>query len=134
MRVLGIDYGRTKIGFALGDDESRVATPLEVVHVADGQSPADVVERMVAQEGPDVIVVGVPLEVGPFHSDDQLNEIRAFIDDLAERVSIDVHEIDESHTSREAQRLQQEEGARADEDALAAMILLQAFFDENRSI
>jgi len=129
---MGVDYGRAKIGFALGDKQSRVAAPLEVVYVADGQSPSDVVEKMVAQEEPELLVVGVPLAVGSFHSGDQLKEIRAFIDDLADRLSIEIHEIDESHTSREAQRLQKEEGALADEDSLAAMILLQAWIDENK--
>ncbi len=132
MRILGVDYGRAKIGFALGDKASGVATPLDVVHVADGQTPADVVEQMVKQEEPELLVVGVPLAVGSFHSEDQLKEIRAFIDDLAERLSIEIHEVDESHTSREAQRLQKEEGAIADEDSLAAMVMLQAWIDENR--
>lgn len=130
MRILGVDYGRAKIGFALGDDESRVAAPLDVVYVADGQSPADVVEAMVGREEPELLVVGVPLFVGSFHSDDQLQEIRAFIDDLHERLTIEIHEVDESYTSREAQRLQKEEGVLADEDSLAAMIILQAFFNE----
>ena len=132
MRVLGVDYGRAKIGFALGDKQSGVAAPLDVVYVADGQTPADVVEQMVAQEEPELLVVGVPLEIGSFHSEDQLNEIRAFIDDLADRLSIEIHEVDESHTSREAQRLQKEQGALAEEDSLAAMILLQAWIDESR--
>jgi putative Holliday junction resolvase len=132
MRILGVDYGRAKVGFALGDKQSGVAAPLEVIYVADDQSPADVVEKMVAQEEPELLVVGVPLTVGSFHSSDQLEEVRAFIDDLAERLSIEIHEIDESFTSRESQRLQQEKGAMAKEDALAAMLILQAWIDEQR--
>lgn len=133
MRFLGVDYGRAKVGFALGDDVSRVAAPMDVVAVPDGSSPADVVEQMVGHEEPDALVVGVPLSAGTFHSSDQLEEVRAFIVDLRERLSVVVYEIDESFTSRESQRLQKEEGASAKEDALAAMLILQAWFDSGES-
>ena len=35
-RYLGIDYGTKRIGLAIGDDDSRIASPLETVAARSG--------------------------------------------------------------------------------------------------
>lgn len=127
MRYLGIDYGEKKTGLAIGDDESNIASPLEVV--AGGVETYAVVRQLIGQEGIDAIVVGLPLSAGA-HSSDQLDKTKLFIERLEERLDVPVYDIDERYTSAESRRIQAETGTDAAEDALAAMLILQAFLDE----
>jgi len=140
MRYLGIDYGDKKIGLSLGDSETNVAVPLDVIQNTDAlyQTIADLIKS----EAIDQVVVGVPLSTverpqvlsGVEGSGSpQLEKTRQFIKELRHVVSIPIHEEDERYTTAESIRLQREEGAQAQDDALAAMLILQAFLDQKRS-
>lgn len=127
MRILGIDYGDKKIGLAFGDSSARVAVPLEVIR-NEGDLTIQTLVRRIDDEDIDLVVVGVPLPQGN-HSSVQLEKTRAFIVALTKVVSVPVVEEDESFTSVESVRLQQEFNAQADEDALAAMLIVQSYID-----
>jgi len=130
MRYLGIDYGDKKIGLAFGDSEAGVAVPLEVI-----QNTGDDIQQKIADriksEQIDEVVIGVPLSTVEGPGSPQLEKTRSFIKQLQEVVSIPVHEEDERYTTAESIRLQREEGAEAADDALAAMLVLQAYLDQN---
>lgn len=127
MKILGIDYGDRKIGLAFGESSAHVAVPLEVI-VNEGEKTFSDLKTLVEQEDIECIVVGVPLSQGN-HSSVQLEKTRSFIKTLSETVKVPVHEEDESFTSVESIRLQQEFQAQADEDALAAMLIVQSYID-----
>ncbi|MFA6522471.1 MAG: Holliday junction resolvase RuvX [Patescibacteria group bacterium] len=126
MRYLGVDFGLKKIGLSLGDDETKIASPLEVI-------PREGAEKKIASivkdDGVDVLVVGLPLSAGEFHGEKQQKLTEAFIDEL-KKSGYDVRTCDERYTSAESRRLQHEYGADAPEDALAAMLILQSYFSE----
>jgi len=128
MRILGIDYGEKKIGLAFGDSDTHVAVPLEVVSNVGADTIRLFAERVV-REDIDVIVVGVPLSTSGHHGPEQLEKTRAFIRELERAVSVPVVEEDESYTTAESIRLQREEGTQAKEDALAAMLIVQAYLE-----
>lgn len=130
MKYLGVDYGLKKIGLATGDDSSGIAFPFGVIPAGD-----DAAERIVAvakHEGADALVVGVPIPNEDFHSDTQLKLTMAFVTALRDVTSMPVSIVDEQFSSAEARRLQKEYGMEAAEDAIAAMIVLQAHLDEAR--
>ncbi|OGL67178.1 hypothetical protein A2856_03905 [Candidatus Uhrbacteria bacterium RIFCSPHIGHO2_01_FULL_63_20] len=128
MRILGIDYGDKKIGLAFGDSTVGVAVPLDVVPNR-GEETIQAFAMRVSAEDIDVIVVGVPLSTGGHHSSAQLDKTRAFIKALEAAISIPVVEEDESYTTAESIRLQREEGSDAEEDALAAMLIVQQYLN-----
>jgi len=123
---LGIDYGDKKIGLAFGDSDAQIAVPLDVVENM-GEKTFEVFAEKANTEDIDIIVVGVPLSTGNHHSSDQLEKTRAFIASLEAVTSMPVVEEDESYTTAESIRLQQEEGAQAQEDALAAMLIVKSY-------
>lgn len=128
MRILGIDYGDKKIGLAFGDSSARVAVPLEVIR-NEGKVTLQDLLRRIQEEDIDRVVVGVPLPQGN-HSSVQLEKTRSFIAALAAVVKVPVVEEDESFTSVESIRMQMEDQAQADEDALAAMLIVQSYIDQ----
>lgn len=128
MRLLGIDYGRKKIGLALGDTESKIAVPLEVIY-AEGEVALLKLLKLIQDEGIEKIVIGIPSAVGNHPNEKQIAVVRSFIDKLKSHTNLPIEEEDESFTTTESRRLMKEEGALADEDALAAMIIAQSYLN-----
>ena len=130
MKYLGVDFGLKKIGLATGDDASGIAFPHGMIPGGD-DAAARVVEAA-KREGVEALVVGVPIPNEDFHSDTQLKLTMAFVTALQEATTMPVSIVDEQFSSAEARRLQKEYGMEQSEDAIAAMIVLQAHLDETR--
>lgn len=128
VRFLGIDFGLKKIGLAIGDDSSGLAFPLEVIVGGDAAIP--VILKLAKAESIDALVVGVPYQSNPEHSSTQVNLTKKFIDLLAASTSLPIMTADEKFSSSEARRMQQEFGVKAQEDAIAAQLVLQAHLDD----
>lgn len=143
-RILAIDPGEKRIGVATADLHTRVAVPLRTIGA--GADPVEAVARLAEEEGAEVIVIGLALSLsgalGP-----QAQRAQSLADALARRLAIPVHTWDERLTSAEAlrrssgqaqRRLPRErrparaKRRRADVDAVAAAIILQAFLDSQR--
>lgn len=130
MRLLGIDYGKKKIGLAFGDTETKIAVPLEVVR-KEGDEAIRAIVDVIRKDGMEGIVIGIPSAVATHSNEKQITIVRAFIDKLKMQTDLPIEEEDESFTTAESRRLMFEEGAEAEEDALAAMVILQSYL--NRS-
>lgn len=127
MKYLGIDYSKKKVGLALGESDSCIAVPLEVIPGGD-----DVLERIVKlaqEEKIDAFVLGIPVPVHEEQPLVQLERVKSFSERLKRESGLPVHEIDEVMTTREAKRVQSEYGSKVGEDALAAMMILQEYLD-----
>ena len=60
MRYLGIDYGTKKIGLAIGDDETRIATPLEIVEEENQHAFVSYLNSLIKREGIGTLIIGIP--------------------------------------------------------------------------
>ncbi len=129
MRYLGIDYGDSHIGLALGEDETRLAMPLETLPNKGLDAFCDDIRRISERENVGTVVVGVPSLGSAF--DAQRKKIEDVIVRLQTRLTLPIIPADESFTSREAQHLLRESGGAPDTDehAVAAMLILQAYLD-----
>ncbi len=101
-RVLGIDYGGKRTGVALGETQSRLATPLKLLENLSDAALVVEIGRLAKMEGVELIVCGIPLNMdgsaGP-----QSRKVEAFIGQLAEATGIAVARVDERLTSHEAE-------------------------------
>ncbi len=133
MRLLGVDYGRGRIGLALGDTETSLATPLEVLK-ASGGSLLELVGRLVEVaklEGITELVMGVPFPLNDQTVETaQAKEIRQVID-ACRKAGLIVHEENETWSTRLAERQAQESQRRGPADDLAASAILQMYLDRN---
>lgn len=129
MRILGIDYGSARVGVALGDTETRVASPWRIIA---NESDEDVVERLVdlaRVEKATRFVVGVPRPLGDQSREtEQAKLIRAFIVVLS-KSGIETVETDETLTSKVAADQVKEMGGKGKRDDLAAAAILQNYLD-----
>lgn len=127
-RILGIDFGTKRMGFALGDPVLKLAVPLEVVEL-DGRDPVKVVWSMVEEDGYDHIVIGTPrTSDGEFT--DMSNIVEAFARSVESVTGVAVTLVNEHLTSKSADYLADESGGRKHDDSLSAMMIVQEFLDE----
>jgi putative holliday junction resolvase len=128
MKLLGIDYGTAKVGLAMGDSESGLATPLEIMKNDGDKQLCQEISELVKKESIEKIVVGLPFNPEG-RSDEQIKKTEAFIERLKEMVDIELAYEDERFTTRQAQGLNNS----GDEDDLAAMLILQVYLDKQKN-
>jgi putative Holliday junction resolvase len=131
--VLGLDYGRRRVGVAISDRDRKIASPLTTLVRGGTDADARALRRLVADEEVELIVVGLPVHTSGRESE-LSREVRAFASWLETITGRLVRFIDERYSSREADAMLRDAGlkARAREarrDMLAAHVLLQAFLD-----
>jgi len=133
VRLLGIDFGRRRIGLALSDPTGTIASPLTTLERRGGAVPWAELERLVALHEVGALVVGLPLDLAGTETP-WTAEVRAFGEELARRTGRPVHWIDERLSSVRAERavrslgLPKRERERKERiDAAAAALLLQNF-------
>lgn len=124
MKILGIDYGRRKIGVAIGDTETKLAEPLNVLSI---KNYVLSIKGIVKENKVEKIVIGVP--GGRIE-----NEIKEFGVKLKKATSVVLEYFDETLTTQDAQKVLMESGRnrksrREKEDAVAAAIMLQSYIE-----
>lgn len=134
-RVLGLDWGTSRIGVAISDETQLVARPLDVLTRRTGHRlPLAQFLTIVTREKPVGLVVGLPLD-----DDGRIGDSAAAAREMgvmfAARSSLPVEWIDESFTSARTIETMIEMGRRPtarNVDPLAAAQLLQEWLDGRR--
>ncbi len=67
MKVLALDYGSARTGVAVSDPTGTVARPLGVVAHVNAPAGFDELCRLIDEEAPDLVVVGLPLTLRGEH-------------------------------------------------------------------
>jgi putative holliday junction resolvase len=132
-RILALDYGERRLGFAVSDPTGQIALPLSVEHVKSEKEALDAVAAKCRETGCARLVVGLPVNMNG-SSGFMVERVHAFIGKLKETISIPVETYDERLTSRMAERSlidgdlsrKKRKGLR---DKVAAQIFLQSYMD-----
>ena len=134
MRVLALDLGSKRVGVAISDATAHVASPRStILRSGDREKEHREVLQLIDDEGVDLVVVGLPLNMdgsrGP-----AARAAEAEAADLARLLSVPVQLVDERLTTVSADRILQARGARVPArrkvvDQTAAAVLLQAWLD-----
>lgn len=146
-RFLGIDLGERRIGVAVGDPATRVASPLTTISRAKTVgADAAVISRLAAEQRASVLVVGLPLDMGGGEGP-QATRTREWAEAAAVATGLPLRYRDERLTSERAERriggvargrsggppsTAQRDAYRARVDREAAALILQDEFDDAR--
>ena len=129
--ILGLDFGRARIGAAISDELQLLAHPLETIP-ANEQAPSRVAE-IVRERKIDHVVAGVPRrmngQIGP-----AAIEVLQFVEKLRAILACPVVTCDERLTTVAAQRALRDAGKKTREtrsyiDQVAAQMILQSYLD-----
>lgn len=135
-RIIGIDYGRKRVGLAVTDPLMIFASPLKTISTADFD---DFINDYMKSETVDAFVVGYPVQMNNKPSE-SVKYVDPFLRKLKKNFpEKSVHLIDERFTSQMAFRTMIEGGVtrkgrrdKAMVDKISAAIILQSFLDKNR--
>lgn len=129
MRILGVDYGSARIGLAMGDTETKIASPWSVLKVESDEEAVHEIQTLVEKEGVEKIIVGIPHALAnQARETDQAKHIRTFVERL-KNIHPLVEEIDETWSSSLAAKQGIEAGFKGKRDDLAAANILQGWLD-----
>jgi putative Holliday junction resolvase len=135
-KLLGLDLGTRTIGVAISDGMRYSATPLETIKRQKFTADANRLVELIAENQAVGIVVGMPLNMdgseGP-----RAQSTRAFVRNLAQRISIPVVFWDERLSTSAVTRTLNEADVRRDRraevvDKLAASYILQGALERLR--
>jgi putative Holliday junction resolvase len=132
--VLGIDFGRTRIGVAISDELRLLAHPLETIP-ADKNATRRVAEIVSARKI-DNVVVGLPRNMDGSYGA-AANDAQKFVEELRALLSCPVTTWDERLTTMAANRSLREAGKKTRDtrgyvDQVAAQMILQGYLDRQQ--
>jgi len=132
-RIIGIDYGKKRIGLAVTDPLQMFASPLNTV------SPSEFyifINEYLKKEEIDAFVIGYPVQMNNQPSE-SVKDINPFIKNLRKKFPGKlIHLVDERFTSKIAMQTMIAGGVKKKErqnksmiDKISASIILQSFID-----
>ena len=146
-KILALDYGKTKIGMALADEDARIAEPYDLLERVNRNEDLRRLRELVRDLGVKQIIVGLPLKLDGTHGE-MADEVTGFANRVRKQAGVPVELVDERLTSWEAERILEEElGRRLNRkespqghrvvakasdgkysvDAIAAMVILREY-------
>lgn len=134
-RVLGVDLGSKRIGFAVSDPDRIIATALKMIECLSDKQIKKAITDVCAETKAELCVLGHPINMdgskGP-----AAQRAQKFVDELTIELSIPVVLWDERLTTKTANELLIEAGTRRDKrkglvDKIAAQIMLQHYLDSH---
>jgi len=134
MKVLAVDFGTKRIGLAVGDSQTRVATPLGQIAAHNRRHVLEEILKRVGEFEIGHIVVGYPLNMDGSRSL-TCERVDQFINYLNKRVALPISRVDEKLSSFAAEEMGKEmvnnyRRRKTFLDSLAAQVILQNFFEQ----
>jgi len=132
--VLAFDYGTRHIGVAVGQSMTKTAQPLQPLKANDGIPNWDDIEKLIKEWQPNLLVVGLPLNLDGSPSD-MTARTEKFSRRLHGRWGLEVVNMDERLTSFEAKgEILEHAGSRDfkkhNVDSISARLILESWFNQ----
>ena len=124
MKIVAVDYGSARTGIAVSDPTGTLARPVGVIERAGTEGGLERLVELIANEGAERVVVGMPLTLRGERGE-QARETERFVDALRGALDVPVEGFDERFTTDLAE---QDPGSRnLPADARAAAHLLTSY-------
>ena len=132
-RILGLDFGKRRIGLALSDELGVTAQGLPTLRRNNRADDLDYLSKLIDGRQVTRLVVGHPLNMNGSEGP-QARQVAQFGRTVAKRCGVELTLWDERLTTREAERVLKDSGVRLKKrqgavDKLAAVLILQSYLD-----
>jgi len=130
-RILGLDFGRARIGVAISDELQMLAHPLETIPA--NEEPVSRVAEIVREKKVDHVVAGIPRQMNG-QIGTAATEVLEFVEKLRAILPCPVVTWDERLTTVAAHRALRDAGKKTRDtrgyvDQVAAQMILQSYLD-----
>lgn len=132
-RIMGIDFGDSRIGIALSDPLGIMASPLTIITRTEETRDIEAIIDIIHQNEVGRIVMGLPISMDGTIGQ-QAEKVKQFAAKLDKKVDIPVEFKDERLSTVVAKNLVQEvrkTDRKTRYDAAAAALILQSYLDDN---
>ena len=132
-RVLGIDYGDSRIGLAMSDPLKIIASPFKTIRNEGNENCLQVFQSLIKEKDVDTIVVGLPMGLKGQETA-QTKKVREFVS-LLYALNLPIRLEDERLSSVSAEKSMIQQNIKTGHnkgliDQRAAAIILQQFLDK----
>lgn len=127
--ILGIDYGKSKIGLAIADNETRMAFALDTLK--NGKDFQDKLRKIVSSKNVKMVIIGMTRHM---KDDKSAKEKMDFAKMIEKKIGVAISFQEEMFTTKMAQANIKMRGGKniaQSDDQEAARIILQAWLDAN---
>lgn len=134
MRILGVDYGKKRLGLAVSDPLCITAQGLPTLERRDIAHDMEALAGIIREWEIDEIVVGLPKRMDNTLGEGA-QEVLAFVEELKGRFPLTVHLMDERLSTVRAHRAMKEGGLSRKKrteraDMVSAQLILQDYLDQ----
>ncbi len=133
MRILGIDYGKKRVGLAISDPLCITAQGLPTLERRDPAHDMEALAGVIREREIDEIVIGLPKRMDGTLGE-SAQEVLEFVEELKGRFQLTVHLMDERLSTVRAHRAMKEGGLSRKKrteraDKISAQLILQDYLD-----
>lgn len=133
-RIIAIDYGQKRVGFAVTDELRICANPLDTIHVSQA---FDFLKNYIETENVDTIVIGEPRKMD-YTQSDSCRFIEPFVNRVRKNFpDLNIVRVDERYTSKMAFQTMIDAGLKKKDrqnkaliDKISAVIILQTYLQQ----
>ena len=132
-RMIGIDYGLSKVGLSISDPLKIISIPLTVIKYKNNNELLKILQEIATENDVDSFVIGYPLNMN-----NKKNKMTELVDDFYQELrnmNFNVFLQDERLSSESAKKIMHEQNIKTGEnkeqiDLIASTIILQSFLDK----
>ncbi len=134
-RILGIDYGKKRLGIAISDESGQIASALATIERRGLQTDLKNLKNYIDQYQVSKIIVGLPLHMDKEEESKEEAKVRDFVSKLEEVFGIPVEKYDERLSTQEADAILlsaelSPKKRKKYRDRVAASIILQRYLED----
>ena len=136
MKVIGIDFGLSKVGLAISDPSGIIALPLKVIRYKSKEDLLSELKDISKEKNVNKFVIGYPISMD-YKENEMTKIIDSFKQDM-ENLNFEVILEDERLSSEYAKKIMIEQDVKVSRnkemvDLTAASIILQTYLDRNKN-
>lgn len=136
MKILAVDFGMKRMGFAIGNSVIRTAAPIDPIARKGDDPDIQYIQHLIDEYDISMLLIGYPLNMDGTKSGITL-KVESFTEKLKEKIpgAVAVEFVDERLSSFEAEEMlkshQQDYKKRKKVlDSISALVLLRRYFDQ----
>jgi putative Holliday junction resolvase len=140
MKLLAIDFGKKRMGFAIGNAIIHTAAPIDPITRKDEHTDIQYINHLLDEYDISKIIIGYPLNMDGTRGAITL-EVEAFAEKLKKEIApgIEIDFIDERLSSFEAEEMlksfqQDYKKRKKNLDSISAMVLLRSYMETGRAL
>ena len=136
-RILGIDFGLSKVGVAISDPSGIISLPLKVIRYNDRKELINSLTSISREKNVEKIVIGYP--IGMNYKKNEMTKIIDLFKEDMEKAGFEVVLEDERLSSEYAKKVMIEQNIKTGKnkelvDLTAASIILQTYLDRSKNL